>query len=191
MNKKIFLTLLILSAPLLSACQAAPDNTPRASIGSDNAPILVEEFSDLQCPACAVISPQLEEVISENSTIARLEYYHFPLTQHQYAFQAAEASECANEQGKFWEYIEKAFENQSRLDEDTLKQFAADLNLDTTAFNECLDSGRKKAWVRSDLAEGRRRQLQYTPSIYVNGELVQWAGPEVFEEYLKSLAKQN
>ncbi len=156
-------------------------------MGSSNAPILVEEFSDLQCPACASVSPQLEEVIRKNSNLARMEYIHFPLPQHEFAFQAAEASECARDQGQFWDYIKWAFENQSSLDETSLKNKAVDMGLNANEFNNCLDSGVKKGRVRAYINEGRKRQLRFTPSIYVNGDLVKWNGADQFEKYLKSL----
>lgn len=179
-----------LSVFTLSACEPEiVDNTPRPVIGNPSAPVLVEEFSDLQCPACAAISPILEEVVLENASIAQFKYRHFPLSQHQYAFKAAEAAECANEQGKFWEYAKTVFQNQSAMDEQNLKEYAVDLGLEPNSFNECLDSGRKKGIIKADMVDGRSRNLQATPSIYVNGQLVQWAGADAFDALLKSLAQ--
>ena len=107
--------------------------------------------------------------------------------QHTHAFKAAEASECAADQAKFWEYSKILFENQRNLTEDNLKAFAGRLKLDQSAFDECLDSSAKKVRVKADMVEGRYRQLSYTPSIYVNGELLKWPGAEKFEVYIKSL----
>lgn len=171
---------------LLSAC--TPDDTgPRAYLGNPMATILIEEFSDFECPACAVVSPQLEEVVKRNSDKVLFHYYHFPLSQHTYAFKAGEASECAYDLGKFWEYGNLLFKNQRNLGEDNLKLLAGQLGLDQAVFDDCLDSGVKKARVKADLYEGSFRQVSYTPSVYVNGKLVKWSGAEEFEAYINSL----
>lgn len=180
--------LLLMAVFTLSACEPEViDNTPRPTLGNSNAPILVEEFSDLQCPACANVSPQVEKFILQNPTLARFEYRHYPLPQHENAFKAAEAAECAHEQGRFWDYINWAFSNQSGLDEQSLKDQAANMGLNANDFNNCLDSGRKRGRILADIKEGQKRQLSFTPSIYVNGELINWGGPEEFKKYLESL----
>ena len=186
MKKFIYLSLFSLSLLILSACTT--DNTgSRAFLGNPDAPVLVEEFSDFECPACASLAPQLEELVLRNPDIARLEFHHFPLPYHQNAFKAAEAAECAGDLGKFWEFVKKAFQNQKNLSIDNLKNFAGELGLDQAAFDYCLDSGKKRSSIKNDIYEGRRRQLSYTPSIYVNGQLIQWNGVVQFEAYLKSL----
>jgi len=189
--KKLFkISLMTACFLIFTACSTPPPDTGnRASIGNPNAKVLIEEFSDFQCPACAEISPQLEKIAENNSEIARLEFYHFPLTYHQYSFKAAEAAECANDQDKFWEFMNIAFKNQDNLTEDNLKSFASNLGLNMETFNTCLDSGQKKARINSDINEGTRHDLGYTPSIYVNGTLVQWNSVDEFEKYIKSLAQ--
>ena len=91
---------------------------------------------------------------------------------------AAEASECANEQGRFWDYHDKLFdeqsgENQGAYSKDNLKRFAADLGLDTGQFNECLDSGKYRSVVQDEIGEAQQRRISSTPSVLVNGQLVQ------------------
>ncbi len=189
MRNIIKITLLILTISVLTACGTSPDNTPRASMGSKAAKVVIDEFSDFECPACANIGPQLEAIAKKNSDKVRLDFYHFPLSYHKNAFIAAEAAECANEQGKFWEFAQLNFKNQKVLTEDNLKTFAKNLKLDTVKFNKCLDSGIKKSKIRNDIAEGNRRKLGYTPSIYVNKKLVEWSGAEAFESYIKGLAQ--
>lgn len=176
-----------LSLTLLSACKPAQDFGPRPFLGSETASVVIKEFSDLQCPACAAISPQVEKLVRENPTLAKFEYYHFPLPQHQFAFKAAEASECAADQGQFFEYIAAAFEHQQELTDEGLKQRATELGLDQEAFDTCLDSGVKKDKVKADLYEGRQLQVNSTPSLFVNGQLVRWSNAEEFEGYLRSL----
>ena len=186
MKKSVNIIFSLIVILFLSSC-SAPDTGQRASIGSPDAKTLIEEFSDFQCPACASISPQLEDIAERNADIVRLEFYHFPLSYHEFAFMAAEAAECAGDLGKFWEYMNMAFSNQNSLTEDNLKSFASTLGLDTQVFDNCLDSGKKKARIKSDIYEGRSRQLSYTPSIYVNGQLVEWSDAEEIEKYIKSL----
>lgn len=186
-NVKIFV--FILSALVLTSCTTSSDNTPRASIGNANATVVIDEFSDFECPACGVISPQLEDIARKNSDKVLLNFYHFPLSYHKNAFIAAEAAECANDQGKFWEMGKVMFTNQRILTEDNLKTFAKNLKLDTAKFDKCLDGGQKKARIRSDIAEGNRRNLGYTPSIYVNKQLIQWTSAGEFESYIKGLVK--
>jgi protein-disulfide isomerase len=186
LKKYILLTVMLFAIAFLGAC--SPEDTgPRAQLGNPMANILIEEFSDFECPACAVVSAQLEEVVRANSNKVLFHYYHFPLPQHAHAFKAAEASECAFDQGKFWEYSAVLFKNQRNLTEDNLKTFAVQLGLDQAEFDKCLDSGVKKSRVKNDLAEGMRRSIGYTPSIFINGELFEWSGAEQFELYLNSL----
>ncbi len=180
------LSLVLFAIFILTACDS-DDTGPRASLGSPSAPILIEEFSDFECPACANIAPELEDLIKRNSDLVRLEFRHFPLPQHENAFRAAEASECALDQGKFWEFAGLAFRNKKNLIDDNLKSFATQLGLDETVFNECFDSNKKRSRIKSDIQDAMRRQLSYTPSLYVNGQLIKYSGPEEFEAYLKSL----
>jgi len=186
MKKVIPHFLILFSFLFLTACSPA-DQGARALLGNPDAPVLIEEFSDFECPACGQVGPALEALIHKNPQLARLEFHHFPLSYHQNAFRAAEAAECANDQGKFWEFAQLNFENQKSLTDDNLKSFADQLGLDRVAFNACFDGNEKRAWIKADIQDGLRRQLSYTPSLYVNGQLVQWGGAEEFEAYLKSL----
>lgn len=185
MNKSLFLFLS--SFILLSACTTNTGDTGPRKLGNASAKLLIEEFSDPECPACGVVSPAMEKLVRDNPDLARLEYYHFPLSYHQHAFIAAEASECAGDQGKFFEYLGTIFENQSSLSEDYLYDVADSLNLDRTAFDACLENHDNKAKILAHMAEGKRRQLPGTPTFYVNGEMVQWSGPDTFKAYLESL----
>jgi len=97
------------------------------------------------------------------------------------------AAECANLQGKFWEYGKLAFENQKNLVDDKLKEIAKSLNLDTASFNACLDGNQTSGRVQNDLKLGADLGVSYTPSLYVNGKLVQFSGRQELEGYLKTL----
>ncbi|MBU1934497.1 DsbA family protein, partial [Patescibacteria group bacterium] len=157
--KKLFTLLIFLPAILLTSCgYENGDNTPMM-LGDSDAPVLIEEFSDIQCPACGIISPQIEELARNNSDIVRLDYYHFPLSYHEYAFIGAEATECAANQGEGWEYLAMAFANQKSLSDDFFYSMAEDLGLDMDTFIACVDNNEKKEKILSHLREGKSRQI--------------------------------
>lgn len=146
-------------------------NSPRPVEGNANAKVVVQEFSDFQCPACGAAYPFVKQLMSQYGKDVRFEFKHFPLTKiHINAYPAALASECANDQGKFWPYHDKLFENQEQLGSSNLKQYASDLALDMTKFNACLDTRAKKSVVDADLQEGNSRQVPGTPTFFVNGQ---------------------
>jgi protein-disulfide isomerase len=188
--KKTF-ALLIFSLVILSACDTGTSSSATATpqkLGRAEAPVLIEEFSDPQCPACGVISPQVEKIVRENPEVARLEYYNYPLPYHENAFISSEAAECAGDQGKFFEYLGILFQNQNSLTEDFLRNTADSLSLDRTAFDSCLDNHEHKADILAQMAEGNRRKIPGTPTLYVNGQMLKWSDAETFTGYLKSLA---
>ena len=169
----------------------APDNgagAPTLQIGTDNNPILgskdakvtIVEFSDFQCPYCGRFYseslPQIEENYVKTGKV-KIVFRHFPLSFHPYAQKASEATECANEQGKFWEYHNKLFENQGALTITDLKQYATDLGLDATKFNACLDSGKMASEVQKDFNAGQQYGVSGTPAFFVNGVSIVGAQP--------------
>lgn len=126
-------------------------------LGKDNAPVTIIEFSDYQCPFCSRFYLQTEkQIIDEYVDTGKVKFVYrdFPLTSiHPDAQISAEASECADEQGKFWEYHNILFEKQDEWvgnAETMLKKYAADLKLDTNKFNTCLDTNKYASEVDSD-----------------------------------------
>ena len=109
---------------------------------------------------------------------AQVVYRHFAFIGQESQL-AAEASECANEQGKFWEYSRYLFdhqagENRGQFGKSNLKLFAAQIGgLDVNAFNGCFDSGRNAARVRDETEEGKRRGVRATPSFFINGKFME------------------
>lgn len=162
---------------VLSGCSKSDSNGPQI-LGSNSAPVVIEEFSDLECPNCAIISPQIEEVVRKNPKLVQLHFYHYPLSIHPFAFVAAEAAECAGDQGEFWEFTDLIFQNQSDLNEDFLKNAAETLKLNREDFDTCLEQRKYKSKVQAHLTEGQARSIPGTPTIFVNGEEYQWAGKE-------------
>jgi len=122
----------------------------------------------------------------------KIVYKDFPLAIHANAQKAAEASRCAAEQGKYWEYHDRMFSNQSTLAPDNLKKFAADLQMDTAQFDSCLDSSKYAPAVAKDVAEGNRVGVTGTPAFFVNGRFLSGAQPfNAFQEAIEdALAAQ-
>jgi len=151
-------------------------------LGNKDAPVTIVEFSDFQCPFCGAAEPAVAQIMSTYKGKVRLVYMHFPLTSiHPYAEKAAEAAECAYDQGKFWELHGKMFANQNALGVDQLKGYAKDIGLDTAKFNTCLDSNQKQAQVNSDQQKGSSYGVGGTPTFFINGIPVVGALP--FSEF--------
>lgn len=125
----------------------------------------------------------------------RLGYVHFAFLGQESVW-AGEASECAAEQDAFWKYHDYLFdhqngENRGAFNKDNLKQFAADLGLDTAAFNECLDSGRYTEVVRGETEAAQQIGVQSTPTFLINGQPVLGAQPfEYFQQIIENLLAQ-
>jgi len=147
--------------------------------GPQDASVTIVEFSDFQCPYCARFFLQTyPQVRREYEGKVKFIFRDFPLTSiHQYAEKAAEAAGCANDQGKFWEYHDLLWTKQQALDVDSLKSYAADLGLDTVAFDDCLDSGKHASEVQKDVQDGRSYGVGGTPAFLINGQLVSGAVP--------------
>lgn len=162
-----------------------PARADAARSGSADAPIEIIEFSDFQCPYCTRGSKTIEEVKAKYGDKVTVVFRHFPLDFHKEAHLAAQASECAKDQGKFWEYHDVLFANQSALKPADLVNHASTVGLDVEVFNTCLDSGSKKAAVDGDLATGKDVGMTGTPGFYINGEVLSGAQPlEAFVEVI-------
>jgi protein-disulfide isomerase len=166
-------------------------------IGSADAPVTIVEFSDFQCPFCAGFYsstfPQLKQDYIDTGKV-KLVYRDFPLSNiHQYAEKAAEAANCAQEQGKYWEYSDILFKNQSdwnTVGVSKFKDYAAQLGLNQDQFNSCLDSGSMAQEIQNDFNQGMNYGVSGTPSFFVNGDLVVGAQPfSVFQQKIDSLLK--
>ena len=138
--------------------------------GGADAKVSIVEFSDFQGPAYGAVYPIIKQIATDYDDKIKIVYRDFPLSQHYFAFKAAEAGECADEQGKFWQMHDKMFENQDNLGIDSLKGYAAGIGVDTPQFNSCLDSGKYASEVSGDLADGAVAGVNSTPSFFINGK---------------------
>jgi len=156
--------------------------------GPSNAPIEVVEFSDFQCPYCYRATPVVKQVLSTYGNKIRFVYRNYPLPSHPNAHPAAEAAQCANEQGQFWAYHDRLFADQSKLSDADLKASAAALGLDATKFNSCFDSHKYKARVDADTQAGNEVGVNGTPAFFINGRMLSGAQP--FEEFKKVIDEE-
>jgi len=181
-----FVSLLCVACTSTSGLSA---ETSREPYGNPNGAVTVVEYSDLQCPACRGVHLSiLPPIVEEFAGSVRFEFRHFPLSYHEYALAAAMAAECAADQGKFWEYIDLAYRNQSDLSEGALKTWALSLGLDVDLFTRCLDSEVKKDIVLSDYSAGRDAGVPGTPSFFVDG--VQVSAGELRDAIAGALAQR-
>ena len=148
--------------------------------GDKNAPITLIEYSDFECPFCARFRPTVDQILTEYKGRVRLVYRHFPLRSiHSEAQKAAEASECAADQGKFWEMHDKLFDlnEAGSLALANMKLAAAELGFNTTSFNDCLDSGKYAQEVEKDYQDGLAGGVSGTPGSFLNGQYIAGALP--------------
>jgi len=146
--------------------------------GSPKAPVMIVEFSDFQCPYCHQVEPVVKELLAKYGDKVSLAYRDLPLKQiHPQAEIAAEASRCAGEQGKYWEYHDQLF-NASKLDRDALLEYARNLKLDDKQFDSCLSKGKYHADVEKDLREGMQAGITGTPAFFINGVVLSGAEPK-------------
>jgi protein-disulfide isomerase len=161
--------------------------------GPANAAVTIVEFGDFECPFCGALYPTMKQVERTYADKVRLVYRQFPLTNmHPHAQKAAEASLCANEQRRFWDFYDSLFSDQTRLEVVDLKRRAQTMGLNTSAFNTCLDSGRQADPIQKDKDDARKAGVSGTPTLFINGRLVTGRSyaeiREVIEDELKRTA---
>lgn len=171
------------------------------SIGAADAPVVIVEFTDFQCPYCsrhfAQTFPQIKADYIDTGKV-RYVFKDFPLRSiHPQAQQAAEAARCAGEQGVYLEMHNALFSRQNdwsgRSDAgEIFVQLAGEIGADTDAFSACLASGRHAAAVQADLDEGARLGVNGTPGFFLNGYLLSGAQPySVFQQAIDSLLAEQ
>lgn len=145
--------------------------------GPPTAKVTILEFSEFQCPFCARVGPTLKQIQDTYGKDVRIAFKHNPLPFHHDAPLAAEASLAAGEQGKFWEFHDKLFQNQTSLKRENLEQYAQELGLDMGRFRAAIDSGKFKAQVERDKQEAATFGARGTPTFFINGRKLRGAQP--------------
>ena len=148
--------------------------------GPKNAKVTLIEYSDYQCPFCLRHEASIQQALKDYPNDVRVVYRNFPLTSiHPEAQKAAEAAECAGEQGKYWEMHDAIFQANAdnQMSVAKWKEIAGTLKIDTKKFNDCLDGGKTAASIAQEEQEGSDAGVQGTPGTFVNGTLVEGAVP--------------
>ena len=202
----IAIGVLMLLTVVLSATDAAAqsgflsiDDDP--ILGNPEATVTIIEFGDYQCPLCRIFwketMPRIKEQYVDTGKV-QIVFRDFPQEVHPEASPAAMAAECAEDQGKYWEYHDKIFQEQDRRGREgdvvrfrtsDLKRWGEDVGLDTATFDACVDSEQHKDEVESDYADAAGVGVNGTPFFFVNGRVLAGAHPfstfeTVIEEFL-------
>ncbi|MGB9673799.1 MAG: DsbA family protein [Anaerolineales bacterium] len=186
-------------APVGDIVQITPIDRPQVNFnatGDPNAPVHIIDYSDFQCPYCGRFARETEPLIIENYIKTGKVYFEFipygpggiPIGQE--SADAAMAAFCAGDQGKFWEYHDILFANQTgeNVGDFTLKRlsaFAQTLGLNMDQFNSCMKSKKFESKLQEGIAQGKKANIGGTPSFLINGKLVEGALP--YEEFKKEI----
>ncbi len=155
-------------------------------IGPWNAEIVVVEYGDFECHYCAAAEPVLRALRQALAGSLLFAFRHFPMAEaHPHALHAAEASEAAGAQGKFWQMHDTLFANQDALEDDDLVEYAAEVGCDLDQFLRDMAESRYAARVREDFLSGVRSGVNGTPSIFING--VRYDGPRDLDSLLAAI----
>jgi len=175
------------TAPVGEVIPITPIARPQGnltSLGDTNAPVLVEVWSDFQCPACRIFAEEIEPRVVENYVTpgkALYVYRQYPFiddnSNSKESDQAANASMCAADQNRFWDYHDILFanwksENAGAFSDKRLVAFAKSLGLDMDKFNTCFNANTFKSQINQDLQAGNKAGVNGTPSVFVNGQLL-------------------
>ena len=177
----------------MSDTQLTPPVSERDHVaGPNDAPVTLVEYGDYECPYCGMAYPILKSVRRALGKRMRFVYRHFPLNEtHPHARHAAEASESAAVEGKFWEMHDALFEHQHALEDEDLVRYAKSLGIDATRVEEDLAAGTYTKRVREDFRSGVRSGVNGTPTFFINGARYDgpWADERQFIRALRQAAK--
>ncbi len=171
--------LVVLIIPSLTPGATVASQSNGTTLGDKNAPVTVIEFGDYQCPACAAFFTQEEPTIVKNYVDTnKISFTFVPFSFiGAESFAAAQAAYCAGDQGKYWQFHDKLYndqhgENTGYFSTSKLESYAQTIGLDMTQFKQCFEGGKYKAQVDSDYNYGVSKNVTATPSFLVDGQLV-------------------
>lgn len=155
--------------------------------GAKNAAIMLVEYSDFECSFCKKHFPTMDQLLKDYEGKIGFVYKHYPLPFHKNAQKSAETSECAGEQGKFWEMHDKLF-TANDLSVENIKKLAKDLKLNTNQFNKCLDDGKYEQKIKDQTQEAVKFGVTGTPATFVNGYKISGSYPvSLFKEVIDAI----
>ena len=167
---------------LLKRINPAEEGRPMA--GPADAAVTIVEYSDFHCPFCIKLTATLKKIMETYPQDVRRVWRHYPLPIHPYSPYAHLASECAHQQGQFWPFHAKLFENQdSAREQADFERFAGELQLNLEQFKVCYDAEETKKKIENDVLLGLFKKVASTPTLFINGEMVIGAKP--FEDLKK------
>ena len=179
-----------LPAPEPPILSVSADDDP--SVGPANAPVTIVEFSDFQCPYCRLSVPKIKEILAKYPGKVKVVFRDYPGPNHPHAQQAAEAAQCAAEQGKFWEYHDSLFDRQAPGTGWNYTELAKEIGLNQDPFATCLNTGRYREEVTKDLHDGLKLGVTSTPTFFINGRPLVGAQPFAeFQAVIDRLLKQQ
>jgi protein-disulfide isomerase len=156
--------------------------------GNKESDVILIEYSDFQCPACASYHPLVKRLVQEFGNDVQFVYRHFPLGRFPHSRLAGQAAEAAGRQGKFWEMHDMIFANQKEWSgqrggkaEETFITYAGRLDLNIEQFKDDLHSKSAENKVESDRISGIRARVNSTPTFFLNGKKIQ--NPRSYEEF--------
>ena len=149
--------------------------------GNDNAKVVIQEFADFQCPACARVASIVNQISKEYQDSILVVFRNYPLDKacnssitrelHQYACKAAVMARCAGTIGQFWQYHDKVFEQQDQMQSDTfLKKLGTSVGLSDDQINNCWSSKDILAKIKSDVTLANKIEVNSTPTLFINGK---------------------
>ncbi|RME55259.1 DsbA family protein [Candidatus Woesearchaeota archaeon] len=194
MNKKLLLGIgiMLIASVFYFSFAKEPDISNVQVIehvkGLDTALVEIIEFSDYECPFCVRFARQTLPMIKEkyiDTGKVKFIFKDYPLKFHKFAQKAAEAAECASDQGKYYAMHDMLFSRGVGKPE-LYKQYAKELGLNEAEFNSCLDSGKYENAVKAEMEQGKKLGVKGTPYFIINGKVIKGAQPfDVFEEVIE------
>ena len=180
MNRQALLDRLRKDQPvkiLLEPKRVVVDSSGHPAQGPKDAPVTIVEFTDFQCPFCKATQATLKQLHDKYGDKIRLVHMDYPLPFHAHAMDAAKAARCANEQGKFWQYHDALFADQSKLAPADLKATATKLGMNSSKFDTCFDSAKYDSQIKADQAAGEKVGVDGTPAFFIDGRPLTGAQP--------------
>jgi protein-disulfide isomerase len=158
--------------------------------GPVDAPIMLLEYGDYECPYCGAAHPVVKEIQKRLGKRLCFAFRNFPLiNSHPHAERAAEAAEAAAAQGRFWEMHDLLYENQEALEDEDLARYASALGLDARRLMNEVRAGAQMDRIREDFRSGARHDVNGTPSFFING--LRYDGMADVEGLLEALTEET
>ena len=147
-----------------------PLNSADHVLGPASAVVTVFEYGDFECPYCRTAYPAVKILLKHFQDRVRFAFRHFPVVEmHPHSERAAESAETAGSQGRFWQMHDLLFENQQRLGDEYLRQYALQVKLDLQRYDQDMDSRVHLPFVHEQMNGGKERGARGTPTFFVNG----------------------